>query len=258
MLLKFVESRFFRFIVTALIFINAVAMGLQTLQEISQGARAVLSWVDIGCLAFFCAEMFLKIRAYRKRFFSDAWNCFDLIVIVISLMPQLGILSTVRVFRSLRVFRLLSMTRLLRLIVESIIFSLPGMGWTALLLMLIYYLYAIFGVNLYGQEFPDVFGSVQKSFFTLFQLMTLDGWSSELAGPIVRRHPYAWVYFVSFVLISSFVIMNVVVGIFVNTMGETLRRHHSKKTCKSSELEAELKEIGARLKRIEEAIAKKN
>lgn len=217
---RFLESRYTRGVISTVIFVNAVVIGLLTVEDLNADVRAFLRAVDVGCLAFFVVEMGLKLWAYRKRFFKSPWNCIDLAVIAISLLPQFGMFTTVRIFRSLRVFRVISGTRHLRMIVVAIVNSLPGIGWTAFLLMLIYYVYAIMGVNLYGLEFPSLFGSIQKAFFTLFRIMTLDDWCSEIAAPIIKAHPMSWIYLITFILVSAFVVMNVVVGIFVNSMCE--------------------------------------
>lgn len=217
---SFLENRYTRWVISAVVFVNAIVIGLLTVESLHVGVRALLRAVDAGCLAFFVVEMALKLWVYRARFFRSPWNCLDLVVVLISLLPQLGMFTTIRIFRSLRVFRVISGTRHLRMIVVAIVNSIPGIGWTAFLLMLIYYVYAIIGVNLYGQEFPDLFGSMQKAFFTLFRMMTLDDWCSEIAAPILKTHPMSWIYIVSFVLVSAFVVMNVVIGIFVNSMSE--------------------------------------
>lgn len=245
------QTRRVRYAISALIFINAVVMGLQTIGGLSCGARFILSVADWGCLTVFVVEMALKLFAFRKDFFRDPWNCFDFTVVLISLLPQLGVFSTVRIFRSLRVFRVISGTRHLRMIVVSIVSALPGVGWTAFLLTLIYYVYAIFGVNLFGQEFPELFGSVQNAFFTLFQMMTLDDWCSGVAMPILKAHPMSWIYFVSFVLISAFVVMNVVIGIFVNSMGEAGKKIGSQEEEKKK---IAIEEINGRLLHIEKML----
>ena len=221
---RFLKSRYTRGVISAVIFVNAVVIGLLTVEGLHADVRTLLRAVDVGCLSFFVVEMVLKLWAYRTRFFRSPWNCVDLAVILISLLPQFGMFTTVRIFRSLRVFRVISGTKHLRLIVVAIFNSLPGIGWTAFLLMLIYYVYAILGVNLYGQDFPDLFGSMQKAFFTLFRVMTLDNWCSEIAAPVIKAHPMAWIYLVTFILVSAFIVMNVVVGIFVNSMCEEENR----------------------------------
>lgn len=251
---RFLKSRYTRGAISAVIFVNAVVIGLLTVEEIHADMRDFLRIVDVGCLAFFVVEMALKLWAYRIRFFKSPWNCIDLAVIAISLLPQFGMFTTVRIFRSLRVFRVISGTRHLRMIVVAIVNSLPGVGWTAFLLMLIYYVYAILGVYLYGQEFPLLFGSIQKAFFSLFRIMTLDDWWSEIAAPMIKAHSMSWVYFVTFILVSAFIVMNVVVGIFVNSMCEEEGRLHGEDAQRNK---ARINEMKKQLDRIEKLFGEK-
>lgn len=248
---RFLKSRYTRGVISTVIFVNAVVIGLLTVEDLHADVRTFLRAVDVGCLVFFVVEMGLKLWAYRKRFFKSSWNCIDLAVILISLLPQFGMFTTVRIFRSLRIIRVISGTRHLRMIVVAIVNSLPGIGWTAFLLMLIYYVYAIMGINLYGQEFPELFGSMQKAFFTLFRIMTLDDWYSEIASPILKMHSLSWIYIVSFVLVSAFIIMNVVIGIFVSSMSEAAHRLRGEDTQQNGVIVDDLRQ---RLDRIEKLL----
>lgn len=252
---KFLRSRYTRGVISAVIFVNAVVIGLLTVEGLHADMRTFLRMVDVGCLAFFVVEMTLKLWTYRRRFFRSPWNCIDLTVILISLLPQFGMFKTVRIFRSIRVFRVISGTKHLRMIVVAIFNSLPGIGWTAFLLMLIYYVYAILGVNLYGQEFPALFGSMQKAFFTLFRIMTLDNWWSEIAAHLIEAHPMAWIYLISFILVSAFIVMNVVVGIFVNSMCEEEGRLHGED---AQQNKARINEMKKQLDRIEKLFGEKS
>ena len=252
-MIRFLKSRYTRGVISAVIFVNAVVIGLLTEEDLHADVRAFLRAVDVGCLAFFVVEMGLKLWAYRTRFFRSPWNCIDLAVILISLLPQFGMFTTVRIFRSLRVFRVISGTRHLRMIVVAIVNSLPGIGWTAFLLMLIYYVYAILGVNLYGQDFPDLFGSMQKAFFTLFRIMTLDNWWSEIAAPMTMAYPMSWTYLITFILVSAFIVMNVVVGIFVNSMCEEEGRLRGEDAQRNK---ASIDAIKKQLDRIEKILGK--
>ena len=157
---RFVASGWFRSVVTTLVCLNALVLGLHTIPAVRESVGVYLHGIDRLCLACFVIEMILKLWAYRMRFFRVGWNCFDLAVVVISLLPQLGVFSSVRLFRYLRVLRLITRFRQLRIIVMSVVKALPGIGWTAVFLFLIYYVYAIIGVNLYGQNCPNVFGTL--------------------------------------------------------------------------------------------------
>ena len=205
-------------------------MGLQTSEKICGAIGPVLTVLDNICLGIFILELLLKIVAYGFRFFTDGWNWFDLIVVVCSLVSGLSFLKVLRVFRifrifrtfkalkGIRAFRLVSRLDKLRLVFEAIRKSIPGISWSGALLLIIYYIFALIGTTLFGIAFPDWFGSIGKSLYTLFQVMTLESWSMGISRPVMDVFPWAWVYFVPFVLISSFVIMNVVVGIVVNSI----------------------------------------
>ena len=254
-MIRFLRSRYTRGVISTVIFVNAVVIGLLTVEDLHADVRAFLRAVDVGCLAFFVVEMTLKLWTYRTRFFKDPWNCVDLAVILISLLTQFGMFTAVRIFRSLRVFRVISGAEHLRRIVAAIFKSLPGIGWTAFLLMLIYYVYAILGVNLYGQKFPVLFGSMQKAFFTLFRIMTLDNWWPEIAAPMIRVYPMAWTYLISFILVSAFIVMNVVVGIFVNSMCEEESRLRGEDAQRNK---ASIDEMKKQLDRIEKILGEKS
>ena len=251
---SFVESTPFQNAILIVILINSVIMGLQTSERIVSAIGPVLTVLDNICLGIFIAELLLKIVAYGLKFFVDGWNWFDLIVVVCSLISGLAFLKVLRVFRIFRVFRtfkalkgirafrLVSRLDKLRLVFEAIRKSIPGISWSGALLPLIYYIFALIGTTLFGVSFPDWFGSIGKSLYTLFQVMTLESWSMGISRPVMDVFPWAWVYFVPFVLISSFVIMNVVVGIVVNSISEVQMELAKEKAERKSGKNAENKE----------------
>jgi len=226
---EFVDGRLFNNFILVVIIINAVLLGLQTSKTVMENMGGVLEIVDEIFLGIFILEMILKIIAYGLSYFKDGWNWFDMIIILLSVLSSLAFLSAFRVFRIFRVFRslkamrgmrMMSSLRHLRVIVQAIGRSIPSIAWTALLLVLIYYIFSIIGVSMFGEEFPDWFGNIGKSMYTLFQVMTLESWSMGISRPVMEVFSYAWMYFVPFVLISSFIVMNVVVGIVVNAISE--------------------------------------
>ncbi|MBR4278481.1 MAG: ion transporter [Lachnospiraceae bacterium] len=251
---SFVESTPFQNAILIVILINSVIMGLQTSERIVSAIGPVLTVLDNICLGIFIAELLLKIVTYGLKFFVDGWNWFDLIVVVCSLISGLAFLKVLRVFRIFRVFRtfkalkgirafrLVSRLDKLRLVFEAIRKSIPGISWSGALLLLIYYIFALIGTTLFGVNFPDWFGSIGKSLYTLFQVMTLESWSMGISRPVMDVFPWAWVYFVPFVLISSFVIMNVVVGIVVNSISEVQMELAKEKAERKSGKNAENKE----------------
>lgn len=229
---EFIDSASFQNTILIIIIINSIIMGLQTSKTVVSSIGNVLEILDYICLGIFIIEILLKLVAYGGKFFTDAWNWFDVIVVVCSVFSGLAFLKVLRVFRIFRVFRTLKalkglkalrlVSRLdkLRMIIGAIGKSIPGISWTAVLLLLIYYIFGIIGVTLFGEVFPDWFGTLGKSIYTLFQVMTLESWSMGISRPVMEVFGWAWIYFVPFVLISSFVVMNVVVGIVVNSISE--------------------------------------
>jgi len=241
-----VESSWFQNAILIVIAINAVIMGLQTSATVNAAIGPLLVVLDYICLGIFILEILLKLIAYGFRFFTDGWNWFDLIIVVCSVFSGLAFLKVLRVFRIFRIFRtfkalkglramrMVSRLDKLRMIIGAIGKSIPGISWTAVLLLLIYYIFALIGTSLFGEAFPEWFGSIGKSLYTLFQVMTLESWSMGISRPVMEVFSWAWLYFVPFVLISSFVVMNVVVGIVVNSISEvqeqlTLERDKAKK-----------------------------
>jgi len=238
---------FTRFII-ALIVVNAVILGLETSQAVMTRFGDVLVALNTAILGAFIIEIGLKLIAFGPRFFKSGWNVFDFLVVGISLVPTAGPLEILRALRVLRVLRLLSQVPKLRVIIESLLRALPGMGWTALLLLLVFYVFAVMGTMLFGDEFPEYWGNLGMSLFSLFQIMTLESWSSGIARPMMEAMPWAWVFFVPFILVSSFMVLNLFIAIIVTA---TQSIHQDEEDLERRELLAELRSINERLKRLE-------
>ncbi len=251
-----VEHRLFQNIVLGVILFNAVLFGLQTSSQMVQSCGRWLSWLDGACLAVFTTELILKIVAYNRSFVRDPWNIFDFIVVVVSFIPDMGMFSSVRLFRVLRVFKLISGVRQMRVILTAIVRSVPGILWAGSLLLLIYYVYGILGTNLFGRAFPEWFGSLGASVYSLFQIMTLESWSMGIARPVIAVYPYAWVYFVSYILASSFIVMNIVVGIVLNSIGDSFKTEKPDCDISADALKNELRKLKNQISVVEVEIAK--
>ena len=226
----FFSSKLYHAGISAVILLNCLVLGLDT----SAGAKAWcgewLNLVDNACLAVFVAELGLKIFAFKLAFFTGkekGWNAFDFIIVAISLLGNatLSVLRALRVFRALR---LLSVLPQMRLVTEAMLHTLPSLLGVAVLLFIFYYVYAVLCVNLFGAEFPELFGTLGASFGTLFQLMIMDDFGN-LVRPVGEEFAYAWVVFVSFVLIVGFVVLNLVVGIIVESINEIKEQRENKK-----------------------------
>lgn len=215
-----IESRRFEAFITVLIIVNAITLGLETSATAMAAAGPLLVALDRAVLAVFVVELLARMAVYRGAFFRDWWRVFDLIVVGISLAPATGNLSVLRALRVLRVLRLVSIVPSLRRVVGGFVAALPGMGSVVLLLSLVFYVFAVMATKLYGATFPDRFGDIAISLYTLFQIMTLEGWSDGVVRPIMEVHPYAWAFFLPFIVLTSFAVLNLFIGIIVSAMEE--------------------------------------
>ncbi|MCA1742566.1 MAG: ion transporter [Desulfonatronovibrio sp.] len=215
-----VGSKRFQNLVMTIIIINGVVLGLETSAAAMAMAGPALLTIDKLCLIFFVIEILLKIYAMRGRFFRDGWNIFDFLVVGISLIPQQAGLSVLRSLRALRVMRMISILPSMRKVVSAMLHALPGIGSVAGIVAIIFYVGAVISTKLFGQAFPEWFGSVGASFFTLFQVMTLESWSMGIVRPVMELYPYAWTFFVPFILATTYTVINLVVGIIVSSMEE--------------------------------------
>lgn len=216
--INLVEQNWFgRFILT-LILINAVLLGMETSASLMAQYGTVLMSLDKLMLGVFVVELLLRIFAYRGAFFKDAWSLFDFAVVAIALIPASGPLAVLRSLRVLRVLRVLSIVPSMKRVVSALLGSLPGLASIAMVLVLIYYVFAVIATKIFGGSFPQWFGSIGDSFYTLFQVMTLESWSMGISRPVMEVYPYAWIFFVPFILVATFTMLNLFIAIIVNTM----------------------------------------
>jgi voltage-gated sodium channel len=204
-------------VLAGLIILNALVLGLESSPTLMNNYGWFLEPIDHILLGIFVVEVLTRLAVTGRGFFRDAWNVFDFIVITLSLMPQTGPLSVLRALRVLRVLRLVSAVPTLRRVVAGLISSLPGIGAIALLLSLVYYVYAVMATNLFGADHPEEFGNLGRSAYSLFTVMTLEGWN-DLAGRVMKTHPYAWLFFIPYILTTTFTVLNLFIAIIVNAM----------------------------------------
>lgn len=211
------QTRVRNFILAVIIF-YAIALGIST-SDVVQANFSGLMWViDRVVLAFFILELSLKIYAYGLSFFRSAWNIFDLVVVAFGLLPQTTNLSALRALRVVRALRLLSVVPQMRNVVQALFDALPGMGAVIIMLSIVYYVFGVMATIMFGDSFPDWFGTLGRSLYSLFQIMTLESWSMGIVRPVMAVYPYAWAFFVPFIIITSFSVLNLFIGILVNTM----------------------------------------
>lgn len=220
---RILETPFVRNGIIAVIIFNAVILGLETSAAVMAFAGPVIYALDAACLAIFTVEILAKLFAYRLRFFRSGWNVFDFVIVGIALFPAGQSLSVLRALRILRVLRVISATPSLRRVVEGFLTALPGMGSVFLLMSLIFYIGAVMATKLFGAAFPQWFGDLGASAYSLFQIMTLESWSMGIVRPVMEVFPYAWAFFVPFIMVTTFAVVNLLVGLIVNSMQDA---HH--------------------------------
>lgn len=219
----FLETPRFGTFIMAVIIINAVILGMETSSAIMARAGGVILFLDRLCLTVFVTEIALKLFADRVRFFRNGWNIFDFVIVGISLMPVTQGFSALRALRILRVLRLVSTAPRLRRVVEGLINALPGMASVFFLMALIFYIGAVIATKLFGASFPEWFGTLGRSGYSLFQIMTLESWSMGIVRPVMEVYALAWMFFVPFIMITTFAVVNLLVGLIVNSMQDA---HH--------------------------------
>jgi voltage-gated sodium channel len=206
--------------IMALIVFNAVTLGIETNPTAMARFGPVLDAIDHAVLTVFVIELTARLIVQRTAFFRDGWNIFDFIVVGIALAPAAEAFSVLRALRVLRLLRLITAVPTLRRVVGGLIAALPGMGSILLLIGLVYYVCAVMATNMYGAEFPQLFGTLGTSLFTLFTVMTLEGWVDGVVRPVMEKHPYAWLFFIPFIVGTTFTVLNLFIGIIVNAMQE--------------------------------------
>ena len=252
---ELVESTSFVRFITALIIINAITLGLETDAGIMASFGSLLHSIDFIILVMFTIELGLKFFAYRLSFFRSGWNIFDLAIVTIAWMPSTGALSVLRALRILRILRLLSVVPQMRRVISALGHSIPGMASIISVLGLIFYVSAVLATKLFGTH-PDPalqewFGTIGDSAYTLFQVMTLESWSMGIVRPTMEHFPLAWVFFVPFIIVTSFAVLNLFIGIIVDAMHTMQKEEEIDETITRDDLVA----IHEKFDRLQEELA---
>ncbi|MHA3978980.1 ion transporter [Halovulum sp. GXIMD14794] len=234
--------------IIGVILFNAVLLGLETSPRAMAAAGPLIVALDKACLSIFVLEIALKLVAHGRRFFASGWNLFDFAIVGIALVPGAQSFSVLRALRVLRVLRVISAAPSLRRVVEGLVSALPGMGSVFLLMAIIFYIGAVMATKLFGESFPDWFGSIGESAYTLFQVMTLESWSMGIVRPVMDAYPYAWAFFIPFIMVTTFAVVNLLVGLIVNSMQEAHGQEEGERT------DAYRDEVLARLAAIEQKL----
>jgi voltage-gated sodium channel len=228
-LAEFVESARVEHFIVAVILINAVVLGFETSKSAMASCSSLLVAIDKACLVVFCLEIGARLLAYRWAFWRSGWNIFDFAVVAVALVPGAGAWAVLRSLRVLRVMRLLTVIPSLRKVVAAFLHAIPGLGGVLLLMSVFLYTSAVLAVNLFGQTFPQWFGSLGGALFSLFQILTLEGWA-DMAREVMTVYPWAPLFFVPFIIIATFTVLNLFIGIIVSTMQELATKPDSEES----------------------------
>ena len=258
LLKNFIESRFINIFITLVILINAITLGLETSEELVSKIGNMLIYVDKLALSIFVIELLIKLFVYRLSFFKSGWNVFDFIIVTIALIPTSGPLSILRAFRIFRALRLLSMVPSMKKVIQAMFYAIPGIASVGTIIVLIFYISAVLVTNFFGNKFEDWFGSIGESMYSLFQIMTLESWSMGIVRPVMEEYPYAWAFFVPFILVTTFAVLNLFIGIIVDAMQHQTNADENKSNQNSKlNLEKKILSIENEIKEIKEILKKK-
>jgi len=223
------NSRTQNFII-GIILLNAVILGLETSGAVMVRFGSLIHVLDTLCLMIFIVEIAAKLVARGLNFFKNGWSLFDFVIVGIALVPGAQTFSVLRALRILRVLRVISVAPSLRRVVEGFVTALPGMASVFLLMTIIFYIGSVMATKLFAATFPQWFGNLGQSAYSLFQIMTLESWSMGIVRPVMEIHPYAWAFFVPFIMITTFAVVNLLVGLIVNSMQDAHEKEGDEKT----------------------------
>lgn len=248
---KLIATAWFNNAVLIVIVINSIALGLETIPLVNNHLHSALHTIDIICIAIFVLEAALKLTALHYRYFKSGWNVFDFIIVLIALLPLGQMFSIFRALRIIRAFRLIEHIPSLKRVVAALAISIPGMLSTAVLILLVFFVFGVVTTQLYAASFPQWFGHLGRSMFSLFQIMTLESWSMGIVRPVMKIYPYAWAIFVPFILISAFILLNFLIGIVVDAIAHL--KQQEGQASEYAKIEAQLNAIQAQLEQLKKS-----
>ncbi|MEO8427940.1 MAG: ion transporter [Verrucomicrobiota bacterium] len=213
---RIVESAHFQVFIAWVILVNAAGLGLETSAGIVQVAGPALDWVGRVCLGIFVVELSLRVIAYGWRFFSRGWNLFDFVIVVVTAVPAWPNLSVLRALRILRALRFFSVIPRLRMVVQAMVTAIPSMASLLFLMLLWFYIAGVLATQFFGKPFDDWFGTIGRSMYSLFQIMTLESWSMGIVRPVMQVYPAAWAFFVPFIMVTTFTMLNLFIAFLVS------------------------------------------
>ncbi len=261
-LLQLVENHRFKQTIVVLIVLNAVLLGIETMRDLPEGAFDALFRLNRAILGVFVIEVVLRILAHRGAFFRDNWSLFDFVIVAASVIAPAGPFQIVRALRILRVLRLVSTIPSLRRVVDGLLHAVPGIGSVLVLLLLILYIAAVMATMLFRDVAPENFGHLGISLFSLFQIMTLEGWS-DIATKVMAQHTWAWIFFIGYILIATFLVLNLVIGVVVSSIQsrieiEAAERSAAERSEDDSYLKQELASVREEIRLLRESLERRD
>ena len=250
--------------IMALIIFNAITLGIGTSDWAQANFGTLLNIIDKTVLTIFVIELLLKLYAYGLSFFRNSWNIFDLFVVSVGLLPATAGLSALRGLRVIRALRLLSVIPQMRAVVQALLDALPGMGAVIIMISIVFYVFGVMATIMYGDAFDEWFGTLGRSLYSLFQIMTLESWSMGIVRPVMIEYPMAWAFFVPFIVITAFSVLNLFIGLLVNTMQSAVEADTEAEFEKlralvreeTDQVDAHVIELSEQIKELREELAK--
>ncbi len=215
---RLLEWRHFETTILILIVINSLTLALETSTTAMNVAGDWIYLLDKVFLGIFVLELVMRLSVDFRGFWRDPWRIFDFLVIAIALLPATGSLSILRSLRILRVLRLISAVPAMRRVVSGLLGAMPGMASIVFLIAIIFFVFSVISTKMFGDAFPEWFGSLGASAYTLFQVMTLESWSMGIVRPVMEIYPLAWILFVPFIILTAFTVLNLFIGVIVDAM----------------------------------------
>jgi len=215
-------NKAFELTVITIIVVSALLIGAKTYEEEVSRFQEVMLWLDVAVTVFFLVEILIRMAAEKRLrdFFRKGWNIFDFIIVTASLIPMddSEMVLLARLLRIFRVLRLVSMIPELRLLIAALFKSIPRMGYVALLMFIIFYIYGAIGSFLFASVDEQLWGNISLAMLTLFQVATFESWATAVLYPTMEHYPYAWIYFLTFIFLNAFIFLNMMIGIVLDVM----------------------------------------
>ena len=216
------SNKAFELTVITIIVVSALLLGAKTYEEEVSRFQEVMLWLDVGVTVFFLVEILIRMAAEKRLrdFFRKGWNIFDFLIVTASLIPMddSEMVLLARLLRIFRVLRLVSMIPELRLLIAALFKSIPRMGYVALLMFIIFYIYGAIGSFLFASVDEKLWGNISLAMLTLFQVATFESWATAVLYPTMEHYPYAWIYFLTFIFLNAFIFLNMMIGIVLDVM----------------------------------------